>query len=312
MEKTTKLAKKIKRTPEELAAWRLKKAEKRDKQRAANLKRAKDMHKLWIANKAVSTMPCTDLLDNKQYYIGCSGWFYWHWRGRFYPTEMSTSEWFKHYCKSFATVELNAPFYSWPSINTVKTWRKLAEKNHCIYTVKVPELITHIKKFSGTKQLILDLDIIAYELGPYFGCFLFQLPPSYKYTKTRLHRILNNLNRNRRNVVEFRHISWWNEEVFTAFKKEKIMFCSTSSPKFPDDCVKTAEEIYIRFHGKDKWYRHNYSKEELSSWVEKIIHTRAKRVWAYFNNDNDAYAINNAKEFQRQLKRKINKKPKSF
>src|ERR1700722_2368441 len=72
--------------------------------------------------------------------IGCSGWFYWDWRGIFYPSELPTKNWFAHYRQNFSTVELNAPFYSWPTVNTVKTWVRDAGTSNFIYTVKVCEL----------------------------------------------------------------------------------------------------------------------------------------------------------------------------
>jgi hypothetical protein len=88
-----------------------------------------------------------------------------------------------------------------------------------VYTVKVCELITHIKKFKGTKTLVKDFGMIADILGARMGCLLFQLPPSYRYTKTRLNDIVSQLDPARRNVVEFRHASWWNDEVYSAFRK---------------------------------------------------------------------------------------------
>jgi uncharacterized protein YecE (DUF72 family) len=69
----------------------------------------------------------------------------------------------------------------------------------------------------------------------------------------------------------------------------------------PDELVKTADEIYTRFHGPQRWYRHNYTPDELSEWVRRIKASGASRVWAYFNNDRDCYAISNARELRRQL-----------
>src|SRR6188474_112441 len=80
-----------------------------------------------------------------QIHIGCSGWFYWHWRGIFYPDTKRTDTWFKHYTATFNTVELNAPFYSWPKLATVKTWVRNAPEGFR-YSVKVNRLITHEKR----------------------------------------------------------------------------------------------------------------------------------------------------------------------
>jgi hypothetical protein len=91
---------------------------------------------------------------------------------------------------------------------TAKSWIRQAGRRHFVYTVKVCELITHIKRFAGTKTLVRDFGLIADLLGPRMGCFLFQLPPSFHYTPARLKRILDTLDHTRRNVVEFRHKSW--------------------------------------------------------------------------------------------------------
>lgn len=233
--------------------------------------------------------------------VGCSGWFYWHWRGGFYPADSSTGTWFAHYADNFKTVELNAPFYSWPTITTVREWVRQAGRRRFVYTVKASELITHVSRFTGTRTLIRDFGHIADLLGSRMGCFLFQLPPSFHYTSARLNHILSQLDPARRNVVEFRHRSWWNERVFSAFRASGTIFCSCSGPRLPDELIKTANDIYIRFHGVNRWYRHDYSGDELAVWTKRIESTGAERVWAYFNNDRDGYAIKNARALLRQL-----------
>lgn len=241
---------------------------------------------------------------SSRFHIGCSGWFYWHWRDLFYPTGIPTADWFDYYAARFKTVELNAPFYSWPTVATVRSWRRNAGRRKFVYTVKVCELITHIKRFSGTSELIKDFGYIADLLGSKMGCFLFQLPPSFHYTPARLRRIVTQLDPGRRNVVEFRHRSWWNEEVYSAFRSTGIIFCSCSGPRLPDELVKTADEIYIRFHGTKQWYRHDYTQAELAIWTERILLSGASQVWAYFNNDRNGYSIKNAQALLRQLQKK--------
>jgi uncharacterized protein YecE (DUF72 family) len=187
----------------------------------------------------------------------------------------------------------------------VQSWiRQAAKLKQFVYTVKVCELITHTKRFARTVTLVQDFGHIADLLGERMGCFLFQLPPSFHYTPARLANILKQLDPRRRNVVEFRHKTWWQDKVYAAFEKAGVTFCSCSGPRLPDELVKTADDIYLRFHGTTKWYRHDYTPEELAVWTERIRASAAKRVWAYFNNDRDGYAIKNAKELLRQLKAK--------
>ena len=96
------------------------------------------------------------------------------------------------------------------------------------------------------------------------GCFLFQLPPIYRYTNALLNSILDQLDPTRRNVIEFRHKSWWNETVYSAFRENGTTFCSCSGPRLPDELVRTTDDVYIRMHGPVRWYRHDYSMKELT------------------------------------------------
>jgi uncharacterized protein YecE (DUF72 family) len=283
-----------------------KRAERREKQRKQNVGRAAKMHEIRVASDAYSSL--LDLKDTQEsqerLHIGCSGWFYWHWRGAFYPEAVATNRWFEHYTKHFDTVELNAPFYSWPTAATVKSWSNQTGRKRFIYTVKVCELITHTKRFRGTKELVRDFGYIADLLGERMGCFLFQTPPSFHYTPIRLRNIVEQLDPLRRNVVEFRHQSWWNKTVYRAFEKHGIIFCSCSGPRLPDELIKTSDHIYIRFHGRSAWYRHDYSDDELRIWADRIKQCGAKRIWAYFNNDREGFAIKNAKHLRALLNSK--------
>ena len=287
-------------SPESIKAERRSKREaRRLKQREANAGRALKMRRARLASpQALDEVLPAELPSIN---VGCSGWFYWHWSGRFYPAEMSTKDWFEHYSGNFRTVELNAPFYSWPTLANVAGWQRQAGQRDFVYTVKVCELITHLKRFEDTKTLVEDFGYIADLLGSRMGCFLYQLPPSFRYTSPQLRSIVGQMDPTRRNVVEFRHKSWWNEDVYAAFREAGIIFCSCSGPRLPNDLIKTADEIYIRFHGVDRWYRHDYSRLELEEWAEKIRASGAKRVWAYFNNDRDGFAISNARMLRKML-----------
>jgi uncharacterized protein YecE (DUF72 family) len=281
---------------------RSKKAERRQKQREANGARALKMRGARLADNNEKMHNDENLPAVN---VGCSGWFYWHWRGVFYPDDMPTKEWFSHYSSKFKTVELNAPFYSWPTLANVEQWKRQAGRRKFIYTVKACELITHVKQFAGTKELVRDFSYIADLLGPRMGCFLFQTPPKYHYTPARLKAIIAQLDPSRRNVVEFRHASWWNENVYSAFRKAGIIFCTCSGPKLPDGLIVTADDIYIRFHGREKWYTYDYSRKELQEWAEKIQASGARRIWAYFNNDQNGYAIKNARTLMNLLQHQV-------
>jgi uncharacterized protein YecE (DUF72 family) len=270
---------------------------RREKQREDNLGRAAKMHLARLKRKEGPDGPCE---LRASLHVGCSGWRYWKWRDSYYA-RVPQSDWFEHYLKDFSTVEINASFYSWPTVASIQAWRRQAGDTNFVYTVKVCELITHLKRFKGTKTLIRDFGLVADILGDRMGCFLFQLPPSYRYTRARLDAIVNQLDPARCNVVEFRHASWWNEDVYSAFREAGIIFCSCSGPRLPDDLIRTADEVYVRLHGPKRWYRHDYSDDELLEWANKIKSSGAKRAWIYFNNDNGAYAPKNAMVLRRLL-----------
>jgi len=157
--------------------------ERRARQREQSVFRAEAMHRARLAYEAEDPPSLNDNVPAHD--IGCSGWFYWHWRGSFYPAD--------------------APFYSWPTIATVESWLRQCDAMPLVYTVKANELITHTRRFEGTEGLVRDFGLIADLLGSHMGCLLFQLPPSFHYTAGRLHTIVGQLDARRRNVVEFRH-----------------------------------------------------------------------------------------------------------
>lgn len=235
-------------------------------------------------------------------HVGCSGWFYSHWRGVFYPPhEPTTKNWFAYYANVFDTVELNAPFYRWPKPATVRRWKREAPPRF-IYTVKVNQTITHERRMVRTKALVRSYYGIAEVLGDKMGCFLFQFPPSYKYTAARLRSIVTQLDPTWRNAVEFRHRSWWRDSVYRALAERGISFCAVSAPRLPNSFPPNQRVLYVRFSGKTRWYRDDYSHEELAVWAERIRRSGAEEVWVYFNNDFRGFAIRNALVLRRLLR----------
>jgi uncharacterized protein YecE (DUF72 family) len=240
-------------------------------------------------------------------HIGCSGWFYSHWRGIFYPRhEPTTKNWFAYYANVFGTVELNAPFYRWPTPATVRRWKREAPP-HFVYSVKVNQRITHEKRMVRTKPLVQSYYEIASVLGEKMGCFLFQFPPSYHFSAARLKSIVTQLDPTQRNVVEFRHRSWWRASVYRALTARGIAFCAVSAPRLPDTLPSKQRLLYVRLSGKTRWYRHDYSADELRTWLDRILASGAEEAWVYFNNDREGFAIKNALMLRRMVR--ANAKP---
>jgi len=150
--------------------WRARRELRREKQRKDNIHRAAKMHtaRLKSANDSPKRPPQLKQSIN----VGCSGWRYWKWRVSFYDG-VPQNDWFEHYLKRFDTVEINASFYSWPTVAAVQAWRRQPGRKKFVYTVKVCELITHIKKFKGTKTLVKDFGMIADILGTGWAVFCF-------------------------------------------------------------------------------------------------------------------------------------------
>lgn len=233
--------------------------------------------------------------------IGCSGYYYRHWKGRFYPEEMPASRWFSFYAGHFDTVEINASFYRFPTIKAVQRWATQAPEGF-VYSVKAPRLITHLKRFHGCEALLDNLYTVLEGLGERLGCILFQTPPGLDFSIEALDRLLAAMHTDFRNVIEFRHPDWWRHEVHEALRARGIGFCSVHAPGLPDEMVVTSEEAYIRMHGIP-WYAQDYSKEELERLAGRIRTLDAKRVWVYFNNDRDGFAPANATTLKATLKK---------
>ena len=196
MKRASKLTEKPELTPEER---RERRRLRREKQREDNIKRAAKMHAARLKMESSASQSAAS--PPSSLFVGCSGWRYWKWRDSFYAG-VPQEKWFDHYAECFDTVEINASFYSWPTVANVQSWRRQAADMPFIYTVKVNEHITHIKRFTGTKTLVKDFGIIADILGDRMGCFLFQLPPSYHYTKARLNAVLSQLDPARQRRAE--------------------------------------------------------------------------------------------------------------
>jgi len=215
--------------------------------------------------------------------IGCSGWQYDEWKGKFFPSTLARKDWFEYYLQHFDTVELNYPFYRVPSKETVRRWYQQAPKKF-LYAIKANRVITHYKKFIHTKKLINNFYSLLDLLEEKLGCVLFQFPKNFIYQKESLARIIKQLDVSKRNILEFRHPSWWREDVWEILQQKNITFCTVSAPEIPGQFVKTSKIFYMRLHGVKEWYSGSYSKRELNQVVQWLKINRFKECWIYFDN----------------------------
>lgn len=221
---------------------------------------------------------------------------YKSWKDTFYPATLPQREWFNYYCQHFDTVELNVTFYRFPKLSFLQNWYAKSPKDFR-FAVKAPRLITHYKKFSDSLAVLTEFyTVIQQGLQEKLQCILFQLPPSVTYSPQMLQLIIQSLDTNFLNVLEFRHPSWWNAEVYTALRVSNIVFCGMSHPSLPTDVVINTSTAYYRMHGDTKLYGSDYSEEQLKRLAADIeVNSQVKEVYVYFNNDMEGHAVQNAK-----------------
>jgi len=231
--------------------------------------------------------------------IGCSGFHYKHWKGIFYPEKLAQSKWFDYYNNRFKTLELNITFYRFPRLSVLEPWYNESPAQFS-FSVKAPRAITHYKQFIGTKQMMDDFyGTIREGLKDKMGCALFQLPGRIGYKQEKLEQIIENLDPTFTNVLEFRHESWWNAEVYNKLSQHNITFCGMSHPDLPDEVIQNTETVYFRFHGVPELYKSKYDMQILQKVSDEIENTSTtKKAFIYFNNDIDGSAITNATQME--------------
>jgi uncharacterized protein YecE (DUF72 family) len=231
--------------------------------------------------------------------VGCSGFYYPDWKGIFYPADLPQSKWFKFYTEHFKTLELNNTFYRFPKIELLKSWYNKSPESF-LFSVKAPRIITHFDRFVNCENLLSDFyTTVEQGLKEKIGCILFQLPPQIDNKEETLTLIIENLNLNFLNVIEFRHRSWWNENVYQCLAEKNICFCSISHPDLPDDFIPNTSIVYYRFHGTPKLYSSKYPDDDLQKVYAAIQKNgKTKQAFIYFNNTMAGTAIENAKQLQ--------------
>ena len=228
-------------------------------------------------------------------HIGCSGFHYKEWKEIFYPKGLATGKWFRYYTTHFDTMESNLTFYRLPLLTTLLKWHDDSVDDFS-FCVKAPRLVTHYKRFNNCEaELARFYNIIREGLQDKLSCILFQMPPSFAYSPEKLDGIITALDPSFNNVLEFRHTSWWNNDVYKRLKKYSITFCSISHPKFPDDIISTSPYFYFRFHGVPDLYYSVYNKDYLDTIIKKIKKEKGiEKAYIYFNNTAGIGAIENA------------------
>jgi uncharacterized protein YecE (DUF72 family) len=246
-------------------------------------------------------------------FVGCSGWQYPSWRKAFYPAGLPSSQWLTYYASQFNTLEVNNSFYRLPQASTFAAWRAATPAGFVV-SVKASRYLTHLKRLRDPEAPLALFFSRAIALGPRLGPVLYQLPPTLSFDADRLRLFLDALPRTTRavspadgprhvrgrrirHVIEFRHASWYRDDVFAWLEEADVSFCLHDMKGSSHTEISSRGVVYVRFHGTEGKYRGSYGDEVLERWGDRLTESlrRGQDVYAYFNNDLDGTAVANAR-----------------
>lgn len=242
-------------------------------------------------------------MKKEDLYIGCSGFYNNDWKGSLYPEDAKSKDFLILYSREFNSVEINSTFYRKPTAKTLVKWTDETPDGFRFF-IKIPKTISHEKRMKDCKEEISAFcDHIESHLKSKLSGFLYQFPPSFKCTEGNLDLILDNIDSRFLNVIEFRHESWWNKDVFDILKENNIIFSGVSFPgNLPEDVIVNHPDIlYYRLHGKPVLYKSEYSEDFLKGLAEKIRNSQQK-AFIFFNNTWGTSAIKNGLYLKNLLK----------
>lgn len=232
-------------------------------------------------------------------HIGTSGWSYKHWREIFYPATVKPRDYLAFYAKEFSVSEINTSFYHLPQTATLEGW------NHTVnsrfrFCPKLSRYVTHMKKLNDPEETLPaffgQFDIFRKKLGP----VLIQLPSTVAYHEEKVNAFFQALRtyKGYTFALEPRHASWLQKDAITLMTWHRIAFViAESGNRWPSGEYVTAKNIYLRFHGPDGSYARSYPNRVLKKYAAKILDWKndGHKVWAFFNNDGNGYALQNAR-----------------
>lgn len=234
-----------------------------------------------------------------KFHVGTSGYQYDHWKGVFYPDSIPKKGWFEHYTQTFDTVEINNTFYNLPAENTFDNWYETAPKEF-LFALKFSRFGSHIKKLKDPQEPIERFLELAERLDNKLGPILVQLPGRWQANPERLNEFLAQAPAKHRWALEFRDESWLCEEIYAVLERHNAALCQHDMlPDHPGRL--TADWTYLRYHGDH--YQGSYSHQYLTAQAQKIQKYLQKGcdVYAYFNNDEDGHAVQNAQALRHYL-----------
>ena len=237
--------------------------------------------------------------------VGCSGWQYDSWRCRLYPDGLAKGRWLERYSQVFDTVEVNSTFYRLASRDAVARWVNETPEDF-MFACKASRYMTHIKRLQNLADGIgryydgIQPLADAGKLGP----IVWQFPANFHRDDDRLGRALPLLPPGR-HCFEFRHESWFTEEVYKQLRAHGAALVIGDHPERPFQTYEfTADWTLVRMHYGHRGRRGNYSETELDEWAQRIAEWRRRaEILVYFNNDWEGFAVDNGVSLMRRLRR---------
>ena len=215
-------------------------------------------------------------------WVGTSGYNYPEWKGTFYPSDLPTTKMLPYYAARFPTVEINYTFYRMPNEKIVGGWASQTPDPYRL-TLKAPRRITHDSRLKNTGDLVQGLCRVAAALGPKLGALLFQLPPNLKKDLAVFDAFLADLPPRVCAAFEFRHTSWFDDEVFDRLKARNLALCVSDSEKLSAPVKVTADYAYFRLRDE------GYTPEHIARWADVIAQetSACKDVFVYFKHEDE-------------------------
>jgi len=228
--------------------------------------------------------------------VGTSGWNYPEWKGTFYPADMKPAAMLRYYGERFGTVEVNATFYRLPTAQAVAGWATAVPLDFT-FVLKAPQRITHFRRLRDVDEPVRVFCDVARGLGARLGPLLFQLPPNFKKDVGRLGDILYMVPPDLRMAWEFRHDSWFADEVYERLRARNAALAVVEDEESTTPVLATADWGYVRLRAVD------YTDAQLSTWVDTIRAAGAEWRDAFVFFKHEVRAPGLAASFQRHVGR---------
>jgi uncharacterized protein YecE (DUF72 family) len=224
-------------------------------------------------------------------YVGTSGYSYKEWKGTFYPKDLPDKKMLSFYGERFRTVEINNTFYRMPTESVLEAWAGEVPADFK-FVLKASQRITHMQRLKDAGDSVSYLVKVAVVLRERLGPLLFQLPPNLKKDAPRLREFLALLPAERRSAFEFRHQSWFDEEVFGLLREHHAALCiAEAENELEIPFVSTADWGYLRLRRPD------YGNVELKAWGERVGQQKWRDAFVFFKHEDEGKGPAMAKRF---------------